>query len=336
MPSNAAHIGVVLYDRLDQERSVIQQYIQLDAVLGLPGNHAGSEEVGAQTVSHIAQRYGVVKTQRQRLVEAQSRRELHEVAVDIRRTPVDRKHRIQAPCFFRVSAPECLARLPIQEIVARHGCWAQGRREVSGIIGHSELIEAGISFPALDVVNGARCCVPTRGEPNLRNKDWIPAERRNQAGWVARKRRRIASHHHRSQIEMVDRYDTNFRGRGRERIGGLECRTQIAQRIAHWPVDEGLSELRVSIEILAGKLSHAYGDAIVQPSLLDPPRIEAGRIEAHQATGPGQKPQIHSEIASALRQPVAWKYNPSCPDSLPKSISTVARKRFQDANCEFC
>jgi hypothetical protein len=37
-----------------------------------------------KAVSHIAQRYGVVKTQRQRLVEAQPRRELHEVAVDIR------------------------------------------------------------------------------------------------------------------------------------------------------------------------------------------------------------------------------------------------------------
>ena len=114
MPSNAVHIGIVLDDRLDQERSVIQQYIELDAVLGLPGNRAWREEIGAQTVSHIAQRYGVVKTQRQRLVEAQPCRELHEVAVDIRRTPVDRKHRIQAPCFFRVSAPECLARLPIQ------------------------------------------------------------------------------------------------------------------------------------------------------------------------------------------------------------------------------
>jgi hypothetical protein len=138
-----------------------------------------------------------------------------------------------------------------REIVARHGCWAQGRREVSGIVGRAELIEAGISFPARDVVNGAGCCVPTRGEPNLRNNHGIATERRNQAGWIARKRRRIASHHHRFQIDIVDRYDPNFRGRRREWIGGLEGRRQIAQRIAHWPVDEGLPVLRVSIEILA-------------------------------------------------------------------------------------
>src|SRR5258708_18356355 len=63
-PSNAAHIGIILNNRLDQERSVIQQYVQLDAVLSLPGNHARWEEIGTQAVSHIAQRYGVVKAQR--------------------------------------------------------------------------------------------------------------------------------------------------------------------------------------------------------------------------------------------------------------------------------
>ena len=65
-PSNAAHIGIILNNRLDQERSVIQQYVQLDAVLGLPGNHARREEIRTQIVSHIAQRYGVVKTPRGR------------------------------------------------------------------------------------------------------------------------------------------------------------------------------------------------------------------------------------------------------------------------------
>src|SRR5258708_24309959 len=66
-PSNAAHIGIILSNRLDQQRFVIQQYIQLDAALGLPGNHAQWEEIRTQTVSHMAQRYGVVKIQRQRL-----------------------------------------------------------------------------------------------------------------------------------------------------------------------------------------------------------------------------------------------------------------------------
>jgi hypothetical protein len=110
--SNPAHIGIVLKHRLEHEWSVAQQYVEFDAVLGLPGSHAGREEVWAQTVSHIAQRHGVVKTQRQRLVEAQPRRELHEVAIYIRRTPVERKRRIQAPCYFRVNAPESLLAFP--------------------------------------------------------------------------------------------------------------------------------------------------------------------------------------------------------------------------------
>jgi hypothetical protein len=33
LPSNAAHIGIILNDRLEQERSVVQQHIQLDTVL---------------------------------------------------------------------------------------------------------------------------------------------------------------------------------------------------------------------------------------------------------------------------------------------------------------
>ena len=65
MPFNAAHIGMALDDRLDQECSVIQQYVELNAVLSLSGSHTGREE-RTQAVSHIAQRYGVVKTQRQR------------------------------------------------------------------------------------------------------------------------------------------------------------------------------------------------------------------------------------------------------------------------------
>src|SRR5258707_15711399 len=62
--ANSAHIGVVLEHRLDRERPIAQQDVELKAVLGLPGSHAGREEVCAQAVSHIAQRHGVVKTQR--------------------------------------------------------------------------------------------------------------------------------------------------------------------------------------------------------------------------------------------------------------------------------
>src|SRR5262245_15670816 len=112
-PSNPAHIGIVLNHWLNQQGSRKHQDVQLNAVLGLPGRHAGGEELRAKTVSHIAQRQGVVKAQRQRLVEAQPRRELRVVAVDIRRTPVERKRCVQTSCFFGVDAPESLARLPI-------------------------------------------------------------------------------------------------------------------------------------------------------------------------------------------------------------------------------
>jgi hypothetical protein len=101
---------------------------------------------------------------------------------------------------------------------------------------------------------------------------------------------------------MVERCDANFSGRRRERIEGLQRRRQVAQRIVQRRHDEGRPVLRVAIEILAGELSDAYGDAIVQPSLLDPPRIEAGRVGTHQAARPGHESEIQSEIASSLSQ----------------------------------
>jgi hypothetical protein len=57
-PSNPAHISIVLNHRLDQEGSIKHQNVELNAVLGLPGRHAGGEELRAKTVSHIAQRHG--------------------------------------------------------------------------------------------------------------------------------------------------------------------------------------------------------------------------------------------------------------------------------------
>jgi hypothetical protein len=76
--------------------------------------------------------------------------------------------------------------------------------------------------------------------------------------------------------------------------------------------------LSVPVAILAGKLSHAYSDTIVQPSLLDPPRIEAGRAEADQAARPGQKPEIHSHVASALRESGRMEIQPVLPGQLAK------------------
>jgi len=62
--SNTAHIEIVLDDWLDQERSVNHQDVELEAVLSLPGRHAGREELRAEGISHIAQRHGVVESER--------------------------------------------------------------------------------------------------------------------------------------------------------------------------------------------------------------------------------------------------------------------------------
>src|SRR6516164_9100539 len=237
--SNTAHIEIVLDDWLDQERSINHQDVELEAVLNLPGRHPGREELRAEAISHIAQRHGVVEFERQRLVVSQSCRELGVVAIDVWRTPVERKRCVQTLCSFRVDAPERLARLPVQEIVAGHGRRIRRGREISRIVGSSERVEAGISLPGLEVVEGShrRCCLAW-GEANLRNYDRMSMELRDKACWVARERRRIAGHYHRFQKKRLHWYDANLCRWSREWIKGLERRRQIAQRIVHWLVDE--------------------------------------------------------------------------------------------------
>ena len=55
-----------------------------------------------------------------------------------------------------------------------------------------------------------------------------------------------------------------------------------------------------SVEILTRELAHACGDPFVQPSLFQPPGIEAKRIRARHAAGAAQEPKICSQIAAAL------------------------------------
>lgn len=52
--------------------------------------------------------------------------------------------------------------------------WAERRREGSGIVGRSELIEAGISFPALKILAQRRSSLPTRREPDLQTMTGLP------------------------------------------------------------------------------------------------------------------------------------------------------------------
>ena len=55
-----------------------------------------------------------------------------------------------------------------------------------------------------------------------------------------------------------------------------------------------------SVEILTRELTHSCGDPFVQPSLFQPPGIEAKRIRARHTAGAGQEPKICSQIAAAL------------------------------------
>src|SRR5258706_949734 len=222
----SAHVGVILDHQLQKEHVCnVQHSVEVNALLGLERRQSRREEVRTQAVSYIAQRHGVVNVQRQRLVEAQSRREQRVVAVDIRRSPVVGKRRVQTPCFFRVCPPESLARHPIQEVVARPRCRTCRRREVTGIIGGAKLIEAGIPFSSFDVVKGAdRRCLLARSKADLRNTHWSSAELGNQSRWVMRERRPIPCQHHRFDIEVVDGRNTNLHRRRGGRDERLDSR----------------------------------------------------------------------------------------------------------------
>src|SRR5271154_6124176 len=182
----SSHVFVVLDDRLQEEHwQKIQQSVEINSLLGLPRSHAGRKKLWAQTVAHIAQRHGVVNVQGKRLVEAQSRGQQGVVAIDVWRTPVVRKSAIQTLSAFSVHPPKSLARHPIQEVISRSWCRTCRRRELSGIVGGAELIEARISLAALDVVKGphGRCLIAW-SESNFRNAHRNSVELRNQPRWV--------------------------------------------------------------------------------------------------------------------------------------------------------
>src|SRR5262249_23500882 len=65
-----------------------------------------------------------------------------------------------------------------------------------------------------------------------------------------------------------------------------------------------------SVEILFGELAHARDHAFLQPSFLQPPRIEAQRILTGHATRAGYKSQIRAEISSSLPHCGGMKIQP--------------------------
>src|SRR6266849_11143321 len=71
---SSSHLRVVLNDRLKKEhRQGVQQRVEFNAVLRLPGRCARRKKLLAEAVLHVAERHGVVKAKRQRLVETQPR-----------------------------------------------------------------------------------------------------------------------------------------------------------------------------------------------------------------------------------------------------------------------
>src|SRR5271156_151479 len=185
-PRAPSHVRVILDHRLEEEhRQNVKQSVELDPLLGLIRGHARWKKLRTQIVSYITERHGVVKVHWQRLIEAQPYREQSVVAVDIRRTPVVGKRRIQPLPFLRINSPKGLACHPIQEVVTPLRRRARGRREPSGIVGGAELIEARVSLAALDVVKGPHGRRPlARSKADLISTQWSSVELRNQAGRV--------------------------------------------------------------------------------------------------------------------------------------------------------
>src|ERR1700682_4819254 len=137
-----------------------------------------------------------MKMQGQRLVEAESRSKQGVVAVDGGRTPVVRKGCVQALGFFRINAPEGLAGHPVEQIVSGPLLTRRGG-ELPGIVGHSELIQAGISLSGLYVVKGSyRRRLLAGSEPKFPNADRVAMELGNQPGRVVRKGYGISSENH--------------------------------------------------------------------------------------------------------------------------------------------
>src|SRR4029079_11628979 len=55
-----------------------------------------------------------------------------------------------------------------------------------------------------------------------------------------------------------------------------------------------------AVEVLAGDLTDSHGEAFVERSLFDPPRIEPERVLACHSAGTGQEPKIRPDVGSIL------------------------------------
>ena len=55
-----------------------------------------------------------------------------------------------------------------------------------------------------------------------------------------------------------------------------------------------------AVEVLAGELTDSHGEAFVERSLFDPPRIKPERVLACHSAGTGQEPKIRPDVGSIL------------------------------------
>src|ERR1700741_197331 len=55
-----------------------------------------------------------------------------------------------------------------------------------------------------------------------------------------------------------------------------------------------------SVKVLTRELTHARGNSLVQPSLLEPPGVEPACIRAGQPAGVGEQTEICTEISAGL------------------------------------
>src|SRR5215472_15855849 len=138
-------------------------------MLGLEAWRARTYELLAETILYITGRYGVMKRERECLIEAQTRAEDGIVTVDVARAPIIGKSAVEAFGAFGIDTPECLAGHPIDQVVSRLP-FSGDCRELRGIVGSAELVESGVALARFDVVERAHgSCLFARSEANFRH-----------------------------------------------------------------------------------------------------------------------------------------------------------------------
>ena len=127
--------------------------------------------------------------------------------------------------------------------------------------------------------------------------------------------------------------DAEFCRRCRRRVEDLEGREQISKRVPHGLEDERGSVVLRPVEILTGKLSGPCGDAVIRPSLLNPPGIEAECVLTGHAAWAREQPEVGVQVSSGLPESCRVKIPTRVIVELPeidvdRPADTVPAKEF--------